>query len=209
MSESMKSLMKSAEAEHLFIKGINIDDKEDDRPSQNRNIDAVSTGARTKRKMMPAKTIGKVRYRLARGITVDSGAADNVMPRRLLRGRARVRPSAASKAGVNYVAANDGRIPNEGEADMEFMSGEGHHHKWTFQIAEVNKVLASVSALVDSGHKVIFEKDEKTGADISFIVQKSTGMSTKMRRDRNVWVIDAWVEEEENKNNDPSFGRPE
>ena len=89
------------------------------------------------------------------------------------------------------------------------MSGEGHHHKWTFQIAEVNKVLASVSALVDSGHKVIFEKDEKTGADISFIVQKSTGMSTKMRRDRNVWVIDAWVEEEENKNNDPSFGRPE
>ena len=73
----------------------------------------------------------------------------------------------------------------------------------------MNKVLASVSALVDSGHKVIFEKDAKTGEDISFIVQKSTGVSTKMRRDRNVWVIDVWVEEEENKNNDPSFGRPE
>ena len=139
MSESMMSLMRSAETEHRIIEGINIgDDKKYDKPGQSRDIDAVSTGARTKRKMMPAKTIGKVRYRLARGITVDSGAADNVMPKRLLRGRAKVRPSAASKAWVNDVAANDGRIPNEGEADMEFMSGEGHHHKWTFQIAEVN-----------------------------------------------------------------------
>ena len=56
---------------------------------------------------------------------------------------------------------------------------------------------------------MIFEKDAKTGEDISFIVQKSMGVGTKMRRDRNVWVIDAWIEEEDNKNNDPSFGRPE
>lgn len=134
---------------------------------------------------------------MARGVTIDSGAADNVMPRRMLRGKCgKVRSSAASRAGVHYVAANNGRIRNEGEADLHFTSNEGNPLEWTFQIAEVNKVLASVSALVDSNHRVVFDKDKKTGADISFITDKSTNVSTKMRRERNVWVVDAWVEED-------------
>ena len=62
-----------------------------------------------------------------------------------------------------------GRIKNEGEADLRFASNEGNSLEWTFQIAEVNKVLASVSALVDTNHRVVFDKDKKTGADISFI----------------------------------------
>ena len=141
---------------------------------------------------------------------MDSGAADNVMPRRLLRGKAKVRPSEASRAGVHYVAANDGRIRNEGEADLAFLTKEGNGHSWTFQIAEVNKVLAAVSALVDANHRVIFDKDEKSGVDISFITDKATGVSTKMRRDRNVWVVDAWIDEEvEDVDLDPVFARQE
>ena len=138
---------------------------------------------------------------------MDSGAADNVIPRRLLRGR-KIRPSEASKAGIHYVACNNGRIPNEGEAELEFRSKEGHGHRWTFQVAEVSKVLAAVSALVDSGHRVVFDRDEKTGADVSFIVDKATGAATKMRRERNVWVVDAWIEEGE-PNSASGFGRPE
>ena len=119
------------------------------------------------------------------------------MPRRLLRGKAsKVRPSAASRAGVHYVAADDGRIPNEGEADLPFETSEGNQHNWTFQIAEVNKVLASVSAIVDSGSRVIFDKDDESGADTSFIVNKKTGVATNLRRERNVWVLDAWIEED-------------
>ena len=155
-----------------------------------------------------ARKIGVRRFRLARGITVDSGAADNVMPRRLLRGKAsRVRPSEASIKGVCYVAADDGRIPNEGEADLPFETLEGNKHNWTFQIAEVNKVLASVSSLVDTGNRVIFDKDEESGADISFIVNKKTGASTKLRRERNVWVLDAWIEEEIPPDNSLDFAR--
>ena len=105
---------------------------------------------------------------------MDSGAADNVMPRRILRGR-RIRPSRASTAGVHYVAANNGRIPNEGEAEFDFTTNEGNKLSWTFQVAEVNKVLASVSALVDSGHRVTFDRDEKTGVDTSVILEKKTG----------------------------------
>ena len=143
-----------------------------------------------------SRRIGNRRYRLARGITVDSGAADNVMPRRILRGR-KIRPSRASLAGVHYVAANNGRIENEGEAEFDFATNEGNSLSWTFQVAEVNKVLASVSALVDSHHRVIFDKDEKTGTDISFILDKRNGMQTKMRRERHVWVVDVFIEENE------------
>ena len=50
---------------------------------------------------------------------------------------------------------------------------------------------------LDAGNKVTFEKDEKTGLDISHILNKKSGMYTKLRRERNVWVVDAWIEEED------------
>ena len=59
-----------------------------------------------------------------------------------------------------------------------------------------NKALASVSALVDTGHRVVFDQAEATGVDCSFIVNKVTGQSTKMRRERNVWVVDAFIDED-------------
>ena len=141
---------------------------------------------------------------MARGVSIDSGAADNVMPWRMLRERcSKVRSSAASKAGVHYVAANNGRIKNVGEADLRFASKEGSSLEWTFQIAEVNKVLASVSALVD------FDKDKNIGVDISFITDKSTNVSTNMRRERNVSVVDAWVEEDAPNDFNVDFARRE
>ena len=51
-----------------------------------------------------------------------------------------------------------------------------------------------MSALVDANHRVVF--DQEQGVDCSFIVNKQTGQSTKMRRERNVWVVDAYVEED-------------
>ena len=72
-----------------------------------------------------ARVAGGRRVRLTKGITVDSGAADNVMQRRLLRGKSKVRASEASRQGVHYVAANGARIPNEGEADFLFWTREG------------------------------------------------------------------------------------
>ena len=137
---------------------------------------------------------------------MDSRAADPVMPRRMVRGRGnKIRPSAASRAGVHYVSAGANRIRNEGETDLHFSTEEGHSLKWTFQVAEVNKVLASVSYLVDHEHRVVFDKDTESGRDVSFITNKATGASIKMRRDRNVWVIDAYVTED----GTPSFVRQE
>ena len=104
------------------------------------------------------------------------------------------------------MAANTGRIRHEGEVNFKFNTSSGDMKSMCFLVAEVNTALAVVSALVDSNHLVVFDKDMKTGADISFIIDKMTNLSTKMRRERNVWVIDAWIDEEYS---GMDFARPE
>ena len=138
--------------------------------------------------------------RMSRGMTVDSGAADNVMPRKMIRGFLNmIRASAGSKAGVHYVAANNGRIPNEGECDFTFVTDGGQEETWTFQVAAVNKALCAVSYLVDHGYRVIFDRDDATGVDTSHILNKATGKTINMVREKNVWTIDAFIDEEDKK----------
>ena len=112
----------------------------------------------------------------------------------MVRRKDRIRPSPSSLKGEHYVAANNGRIPNEGEVDFEFITPDGHQEKMVFQIAEVNKALGSVSYLVDNGYRVAFDKDIATGKDLSFMIHKPSGRTTRFRRDRNVWVLNAIVE---------------
>ena len=66
-----------------------------------------------------------------------------------------------------------------GEVDFEFIKPDGHQEKMVLQIAEVNKALGSASYLVDN---------------LSFMIHEPSGRSTRSRRDRNVWVLDAIVE---------------
>jgi hypothetical protein len=138
-----------------------------------RPIDTVSRSI-----VRPDRKIGNRRLKLARGITVDSGAADNVIPRRMVKGKFnRIRSSKGSRAGVHYVSASSARIPNEGECDFHFQTKDGQKENYTFQIAEVNKALCAVSYLVDRNNQVIFDQDEVTGLDISRIISKKTARS--------------------------------
>ena len=60
--------------------------------------------------------------------------------------------------------------------------------KWvTVQIAQVKKTLASVSKSNDNGYDV---KYSKTG---SYMEEIETKQKTTLRRDRGVFVLDAWV----------------
>ena len=128
---------------------------------------------------------------------MDSGASNMVMPRRMVRNRRAITPSKASRLGVHYVAANNGRIPNEGETRFKFKTNEGHDQDWLFQIAEVNKALGSISYLVDNGYRIVFDKELATGRDISFMQHKATKQTARFRRERNVWILDAVVEDED------------
>ena len=81
------------------------------------------------------------------------------------------------------MSATGGRIANEGECDFHFITKDGEDQEFTFQIAEVNKALCAVSYLVDHGHQVIFDRDEKTGVDTSRIVNKASGKTIPLIRD--------------------------
>ena len=148
----------------------------------------------------------QTKLKLKKGITMDSGAGNNVMPRRMVIKKSEIRESEGSRRGVNYVAANDGRIPNEGEYDSNFSTVEGQEQCLTFQIAEVNKALCAVSNLVDNGFRVVFDKNMKTNQDTSHMLHKETGVTTRYRRTRNVWVLDAFVDGDSS-NKDQSFHR--
>ena len=151
------------------------------------------------------KIAGK-RMRLKRGITVDSGAANNVMPRRMVKNKSKIRASPSSIRGVHCVAANNGRIPNEGEFDFDFFTSEGNQDRIIVQIAELNKALGAVSYLADNGYRVVFDKDMATGKDLNFMMKKINGVTSRFRRDRNIWVLDAYVQYDEN--GIESFHRP-
>ena len=169
---------------------INVDSLADERAERN-SADGKQQQTKLKRKKC---------------ITMDSGAGNNVMPRRMVIKKSEIRESEGSRRGVHYVAANDGRIPNEGEYDLKFSTVEGQEQCLTFQIAEVNKALCAVSNLVDNGFRVVFDKNMKTNQNTSHMLHKETGVTTRFRRTRNVWILDAFIDGETN-NKDQSFHR--
>ena len=118
-------------------------------------------GQRIKEKI---KTMIKIR----RGFTVDSGAADHVMPLGWL-AWILVTASLGSLSGVNFISANGAKIPNKGEQKVRFMTPEGTWATWIFQAAGINKPLVSVSKLIADGWRVIFDEER------SYLLHKRTG----------------------------------
>ena len=88
------------------------------------------------------------KFLMKRGITMDSGAGDNVFPNRMVSTR-RIRISPGQRQGLHYVGPTSHRIPNLGEVDLDFMTLEGHDESWVCQIADVNKPLGAISDRVD------------------------------------------------------------
>ena len=87
-------------------------------------------------------------------ITVDSGAADSVMP---LRGAGELFPMLPKKEGVRFCAANGQAIENYGRRNVAFKVGGGKRiNCMTFHVTNVTKTLASVSKMVEKGNSVHF-----------------------------------------------------
>ena len=108
---------------------------------------------------------------------------------------------------MNYVGAGGEKIANEGEAEFPFESVEGHKTSMLVQIAEVNKPLGSVAYFVDRDYRVVYDKNMKTGEDLSYMIHKPTSTVYRFRRERNVWILDAIVDLAEIFDSD--FSRPE
>ena len=87
-------------------------------------------------------------------ITIDSGAADSVMPKHEAGQLFSFLPR---KEGVKFVAANGQIIENYGRRNIAFKT-EGHEgvNCMTFHVTDVKKTLASVSKMVEKGNEVHF-----------------------------------------------------
>ena len=137
-----------------------------------KTIDAVSCMDRARR--------GE-NARLKRCITVGSGAHHSVMPKKLA-GKGKIREPEGSRAGLHYVAANNGKIKNEKETDPKFQTKEGYDEVWPFQVCGVNEALAAVSERFDSNCRVTFDKGMTTNQDMSYIYNKCSKAVIKMVR---------------------------
>ena len=76
---------------------------------------------------------------------------------------------------MHYLAANGGgRIPNQGEMVLDFITKERHRGHIAFQVAGVKRPLLVVSTLARSGNEVTFT--ESGGA----IAHRKTGRNTTL-----------------------------
>ena len=126
---------------------------------------------------MPEKAIGRVgtaeKLRSAgKGkVTIDSGAAESVMPKGMLDWEPLVEGE-AKRMGVKYVAANGAEMENYGEKKTRFRrEGLSGINDMLFQVTDVGKPLASVTRILDKGNTVVFSR--KPGG--SYIMNNSTG----------------------------------
>ena len=95
---------------------------------------------------------------------------------------------------MSFVAAGGEKIPNEGEVDFGCGFQEGHRESFVFQIAEVNMPLGSIAYAADKGLRVVYDKNMRTGKDMSYMTHKATGKTFRFRRSRNVWILEAIVD---------------
>ncbi len=113
-------------------------------------------------------------------VTVDSGAAESVIPVDLLPGL----PMVDKPAERRYRAAGGKLLEDKGAKKVTYWGPDGRARSMTFRVAEVNKPLASVKRICDKGNRVIFDGCE------SRIEHKMTGHCTPIREERGVYVLD-------------------
>ncbi len=115
--------------------------------------------------------------------TLDSGAAESVMPENLLEQF----PIKPGKSGERYVAANGSKMPNRGERLVTFLTDENQRRSARFQITDVNKILIAMKKVTKMGHKVILEEDG------GWMVHKKTGQRTRILVKDGVYVVKMWI----------------
>ena len=121
---------------------------------------------------------------LQRGkITIDSGAAESVMPEGMLQG-VKLEESEGSRRGVHYITANGGKMPNLGEKKVFFRTRDGGTSSVIFQVTHARKPLASVSRIVSKGNRVVF------GSDESYIENVETGRRVPITFENGTYHMD-------------------
>lgn len=140
-------------------------------------------------------------------MTVDSGAADTVIPTGRLP-HVPEEPSSASRKGLTYTAASGHRMPNRGQQRVTGTTSDGRYVKLLLQVTDVNKALCSVRQMCEVNNRVVFEKGCR------YIQNKDTGAKTAIyeqdgvyRMKLNIKAADRTAKERQRKNQVPTHNR--
>ena len=133
-------------------------------------------------------------------VAIDSGAAETVIPHRLVCQHP-IKDTEASRNGKCDASATGQPIPNLGEQRLPLVSQEGTLRGMTFQAAPVSKALGSVKRMCDSGSRVVFEE----GA--SFVLNLTTGEVNWLREESGNYMLDVWIVPPSAMPSEPSVGR--
>ena len=112
--------------------------------------------------------------------TIDSGASDSVANVNHA-STCQVVPSSGSMEGVKYISASGNVIDNMGEKHVQVETINGKKRILNLQIADVTRVLLSVSKICDAGNTVTFTQNGGK------IVNTSTGEEDHFARQDGVY----------------------
>ena len=119
-------------------------------------------------------------------ITVDSGAAESVIPVDEVMNYKKNKP----RMEEWFQTASGEPIRNEGEQRIPIMLSSGQLRGMTFQACEVTKPLASVKRMMDAGHAVVFAPEAAGG---SFVMNLETGEDEVLIEEDGNYYMDVWV----------------
>ena len=124
-------------------------------------------------------------------VTLDSGAYNTVGPPKVGT-YFPVKPTSASQSGKHYSAANGSVIHNYGQRVIKGRSEEGAEVIMPIQVADVGKVLGSAREFLDTGNRIVLDRDE-SGKPCSYMEHKATGHRTAVKEKRGMFQFEIRV----------------
>lgn len=136
--------------------------------------------------------------RLARDITVDSGAGESVADPSDF-ALYPLEESKGSQCGQKYVGPSGETIANQGQKKVIIVTEDGAQKRVTFQAARVRKPLLAVSSACDKNQFVLFDnegsyicrKDNDIAKRIMALIKQLPG-KLALRRKNGVYTLPAW-----------------
>ena len=102
-----------------------------------------------------------------------------------------IEESEMSRKGQSFIAADQGRIENQGQQSLHITTNEGKEGMTRVQIGDVNRPLMSVSQMCDQGNYVLFTSEGGS------VLNLYDGQWTDFERISNVYSMDWWLTSED------------
>ena len=118
-------------------------------------------------------------------IIVDSGASTSMLPKDVAKDHP-LRPGGDRL----YTTASKQEVRVEGEKDLVCGFMDGSEFRMTWEVGDISRPLSSVSQMIQGGHRVWFDTEERGG---SGCYSYATGKTMKIYERNGIFVLPAWI----------------